>query len=215
MTDHLRVVVADDHPVVRDGLSALLGSVPGIAVVETAATGREAIRAAVTTAPDVLVLDIQMPDVDGISAAAEITRAAPGVAVLVLTMFDDDDSVFAAMRSGARGYLLKGATQDEIIRAIHAVAAGQAIFSPGIASRVLTYLTHPPHGVGPFPELTPRERDVLNLLAAGLPNATIGAQLGLTTKTVSNHTSAIFTKLRVAGRAEAIVRARRAGLGQP
>jgi DNA-binding NarL/FixJ family response regulator len=214
VTGDLRVVVADDHPVVRDGLSALLGSVPGITVVETAATGREAVRAAVTTAPDVLVLDIQMPDVDGISAAAEIARAAPGVAVLILTMFDDDDSVFAAMRAGARGYLLKGAAQEEIIRAIHAVAAGQAIFSPGIATRVLTYLTHPPHDAEPFPELTHRERDVLNLLAAGLPNATIAAKLGLAAKTISNHTSAIFTKLRVAGRAEAIIRARKAGLGK-
>jgi DNA-binding NarL/FixJ family response regulator len=213
VTGELRVVLADDHPIVRDGLCALLGSVPGITVVETAANGREAIRAAVTTKPDVLVLDIQMPDVNGITAAAEIARAAPGVAVLMLTMFDDDDSVFAAMRAGARGYLLKGAPQAEIIRAIHAVAADQVIFSPGVASRILTYLTNPPHDANPFPELTPREREVLNLLAAGLPNATIGIQLGLAPKTISNHTSAIFTKLRVAGRAEAIIRARKAGLG--
>jgi DNA-binding NarL/FixJ family response regulator len=126
----VRVVLADDHPVVRDGLAALLSSVPGIEVVATAATGREAVRAAVTQAPDVLVLDVQMPDLNGVEAAAEIARAAPAMAVLMLTMFDDDDSVFAAMRAGAAGYLLKGAGQDEIVGAIRAIAAGQAIFGP-------------------------------------------------------------------------------------
>ena len=214
MIDPLRVVIADDHPVVRDGLSALLGSVPGLVVVETVADGRAAVRAAVTTTPDVLVLDIRMPGLDGVAAAAEIAHVAPRVGVLMLTMFDDDDSVFAAMRAGARGYVLKGATQDEIVRAIHAVAAGEAIFSPGVARRVLAYLTAPPASADPFPELTPREREVLDLLAAGLPNAAIGTRLGLAAKTVANHTSAVFTKLRVAGRAEAIIRARRHGLGQ-
>ncbi len=209
----LRVVLADDHPVVRDGLSALLNSVPGVTVGEAVATGREAVRAAVTAALDVLVLDIQMPDLDGVAAAAEIARVAPKAGVLMLTMFDDDDSVFAAMRAGARGYVLKGATQDEIVRAIRAVAAGEAIFSPGVARRVLAYLTGPPPAADPFPELTPREREVLNLIAAGLPNLTIGTRLGLAPKTVSNHTSAVFAKLQVAGRAEAIVRARQAGLG--
>ncbi len=131
----MRVVLADDHPVVRDGLSALLASVDGIDVVGTAATGREAIRAAVTLSPDVLVLDVQMPDLDGVDAARETARAAPAVAVLMLTMFDDDDSVFAAMRAGAQGYVLKGATQEEIARAIRAVASGEAIFGPGIARR--------------------------------------------------------------------------------
>ncbi len=211
----LRVVLADDHPVVRDGLSALLGSVPGLTVVETVANGRDAVRAAVTAAPDVLVLDIQMPDLDGVAAAAEIGKVAPGVGLLMLTMFDDDDSVFAAMRAGARGYVLKGATQEEIVRAIRAVAAGEAIFSPSVASRVLAYLSGPPRTAAPFPELTPREREVLDLIAAGLPNATIGARLGLAAKTVSNHTSAIFAKLQVAGRSEAIVRARTVGLGNP
>ncbi|MDQ3988548.1 MAG: response regulator transcription factor [Actinomycetota bacterium] len=159
------------------------------------------------------LLDIQMPDLDGVAAAAEIARVAPKAGVLMLTMFDDDDSVFAAMRAGARGYVLKGATQDEIVRAIRAVAAGEAIFSPGVARRVLAYLTGPPPAADPFPELTPREREVLNLIAAGLPNLTIGTRLGLAPKTVSNHTSAVFAKLQVAGRAEAIVRARQAGLG--
>ncbi|HVK24007.1 MAG TPA: response regulator transcription factor [Actinokineospora sp.] len=212
MTD-LRIVLADDHPVVRDGLSALLASVPGLTVVETVATGREAVRAAATAAPDVLVLDIQMPDLDGIAAAVEITRVAPKTAILILTMFDDDDSVFAAMRAGASGYVLKGAGQDEIVRAIHAVAGGEAIFSPGVARRVLGYLAGPPPSAAPFPELTTREREVLDLIAAGMPTATIATRLGLAHKTVSNHTSAVFAKLQVAGRAEAIVRARRAGLG--
>jgi DNA-binding NarL/FixJ family response regulator len=211
----VRVVLADDHPVVRDGLSALLSSVPGIEVVGTAATGREAVRAAVTAAPDVLVLDVQMPDVDGVVAAREITRAAPAVAVLMLTMFDDDDSVLAAMRAGARGYLLKGATQEEIVRAIHAVAAGEAIFGPGVARRVLGLLSGSGRTADPFPELTARERQVLELLASGLSTTAVGARLGLAPKTVTNHASAVFAKLGVSGRGEAVQRARRAGLGGP
>jgi len=209
----LRVVLADDHPVVRDGLSALLSSVPGIQVVATAATGREAVRAAVTEAPDVLVLDVQMPDLDGVAAAAEIVRAAPSVAVLMLTMFDDDDSVFAAMRAGASGYLLKGATQDEIVRGIHAVAAGEAIFGPGIARRVLRLLSGGDRAAEPFPELTARERQVLELYATGLATAAVAARLGLAAKTVTNHAAAVFAKLGVSSRAEAVQRARRAGLG--
>jgi DNA-binding NarL/FixJ family response regulator len=211
----VRVVIADDHPVVRDGLGALLGSRPGIEVVGTAASGREAVRAAVTVRPDVLVLDLQMPDLDGVAAAREIGRAAPDVAVLVLTMYDDDDSVFAAMRAGARGYLLKGASQDEIARAIHAVAAGEAIFGPAVARRVLAQLSAPTAPTTPFPELTPRERQVLELMTAGLTTSAIGARLGLAPKTVTNHTSAVFAKLQVQGRAEAVARARRAGLGDP
>jgi DNA-binding NarL/FixJ family response regulator len=151
MTSSIRVVIADDHPVVRDGLSALLASVPSVTVTAIAATGREAVHAAVTLRPDVLVMDIQMPDLGGIAAAREITRAAPDVAVLMLTMFDDDDSVFAAMRAGARGYVLKGAQQDEIIRAIQAVAAGEAIFGPGIARRVLGLVSAPPAPRHPVP----------------------------------------------------------------
>ena len=209
----LRVVLADDHPVVRDGLAALLGSVPGIDVVETVSTGREAVRAAVTRRPDVVVLDIQMPDLDGVGAAARIARDAPDVAVLMLTMFDDDDSVFAAMRAGAGGYVLKGASQEEIVRAIHAVAAGEAILGPSVARRVLAQLSGGAAAADPFPDLTPREREVLTLMAEGLPTATIGARLGLAAKTVTNHASAVFAKLQVGGRAEAVERARRAGLG--
>ncbi len=208
----ITVVIADDHPVVRDGLSALLGSIAGIRVVGTAATGREAIRAAVSQHPDVLVLDVQMPDLDGIAAAREITRVAPSVAVLMLTMFDDDDWISAAVRAGAAGYLLKGASQDEIVRAITAVAAGEAIFGPGVARRVLGQLAGRAASPDPFPQLTARERQILALLAGGLPIGAIGAKLGLAAKTVTNHTSSIYAKLNVSGRAEAVQRATRAGL---
>jgi DNA-binding NarL/FixJ family response regulator len=150
----VRVVVADDHPIVRDGLRALLGSLPDVEMVGEATTGREAVRSAVTDRPDVIVMDLRMPDLDGTTATAEICRVAPDVAVLVLTMLDDDDSVFAAMRAGARGYLVKGASQQEIVRAITAVAAGEAIFGPGVARRVLRYFASPPAAAQPaFPEL--------------------------------------------------------------
>lgn len=209
----LRVVVADDHPVVRDGLAALLRFEPGIDVVETVADGRSAIRAAVTLHPDVLVMDIQMPGLNGVDATAEITKMAPSVAVLMLTMFDDDDSVFAAMRAGAVGYVLKGAEPDLVVRAVRAVADGQAIFGPGIARRLLGYFSAPRRPADAFPQLTTREHEILDLLAAGLPNATISTRLGLAPKTISNNISAIFTKLQVATRAEAAAQARAAGLG--
>jgi DNA-binding NarL/FixJ family response regulator len=215
--DPVRVVVADDHPIVRDGLRALFSSVPDIELVAEAATGREAVRAAVTHRPDVIVMDLRMPDLDGVAATGEIVRAAPGVAVLVLTMFEDDDSVFAAMRAGARGYLVKGASQDDIARAIGTVAGGGAVFGPGTARRVLDYFAAPARPAGRpdlFPDLTPREHEVLDLIASGLPNGAIATHLGLAPKTVGNHISAIFTKLQVATRSEAIVRARDAGLGR-
>jgi DNA-binding NarL/FixJ family response regulator len=209
----LRIVVADDHAVVRAGLRALLSAVDGYELVGEAATGTEAVRAAVTLHPDVLVMDIQMPGMSGIDATREIGRVAPGVAVLMLTMFEDDESVFAAMRAGALGYVLKGASPTDMIRAIAAVAAGEAIFGTGVARRALTYLTAPRSDTTAFPELTPREREVLSLIASGLGNAAIAARLGLAGNTVSNHISNIFGKLQVASRAEAIVRARSAGLG--
>ena len=209
----VRVVVADDHPIVRDGLRALLTSIPDVELVGEATTGREAVRSAVTDRPDVIVMDLRMPDLDGAAATAEICRVAPDVAVLVLTMLDDDDSVFAAMRAGARGYLVKGASQQEIVRAITAVAAGEAIFGPGVARRALAYLSGPRVDQPAFPELTPREREVLNLIAGGLGNAAIAARLGLAVATVGNHITSIFAKLQVAGRSEAIIRARSAGLG--
>jgi DNA-binding NarL/FixJ family response regulator len=212
----IRVVLADDHPVVRAGLAALLGSLQGIEVVGVASDGREAVREVVLQRPNVAVLDLQMPGQDGFAATREITRVAPEVAVLVLTMFDDDDSVFAAMRAGARGYVVKGAEQEEIGRAIRAVASGEAIFGPGIAQRVLRFFAAPPPAAAdPFPELTPREREILDLLAAAKPNSMIATSLGLSPKTVANHLSAIFTKLQVADRAQAILRARDAGLGVP
>jgi DNA-binding NarL/FixJ family response regulator len=208
----IRVVVADDHGIVREGLGALLSARPGYELLGTAATGEEAVRAAVTLHPDVLVMDIQMPGAGGIAATRDIARVAPDVAVLVLTMFDDDDSVFAAMRAGARGYVLKGAAPDSVIRAIASVAAGEAIFGPGVASRALDFLsgTRPDRPV--FPELTPREREVLGLIASGLSNAAIASRLGLATNTIGNHVTSIFAKLQVASRTEAAIRARDAGL---
>jgi DNA-binding NarL/FixJ family response regulator len=205
----LRVVVADDHTVVREGVRALLSTVDGYEVVGTAGTGREAVRAAVTLRPDVIVMDIQMPQLSGIDATREIGRVAPDVAVLMLTMFEDDESVFAAMRAGALGYVLKGAAPDDMI----SVAAGEAIFGAGVARRALAYLTVPRTGTVAFPELTRREREVLDLIAGGLPNSAIATRLGLSPNTVGNHISSIFAKLQVASRAEAITRARTAGLG--
>ena len=210
----IRVVLADDHPVVRTGLAALLGSLADVEVVAVAADGNAAVREVVVHRPDVAVLDLQMPGLDGFGATRAIARAAPETAVLVLTMFDDADSVFAAMRAGARGYVVKGAEQDEIIRAITAVAAGEAIFSPGVAERVLRFFAAPPVEAYPFPDLTAREREILGLLAAALPNAQIAVRLGLSPKTVANHLSSIFTKIQVADRTSAIVRARDAGLGR-
>jgi DNA-binding NarL/FixJ family response regulator len=209
----LRIVVADDHSVVREGLRALLSAVEGYELVGTAATGAEAVKAAVTLRPDVLVMDIQMPDMTGIEATREIRRVAPTVAVLMLTMFDDDESVFAAMRAGALGYVLKGAAPESMIRAIAVVAGGEAIFGAGVATRALSYFNTSRADATVFPELTPREREVLTLIASGLSNAAIAGRLGLAANTVGNHISNIFAKLQVASRAEAIVRARSAGLG--
>jgi len=208
----IRVVLADDHPVVRAGLAALLESLPDITVVAVATNGRDAVREVVLHRPEVAVLDLQMPDMDGFAATRALARSAPEVGVLVLTMFDDDDSVFAAMRAGARGYVVKGAEQEEIARAVHAVAAGEAIFSPGVAQRVLRFFSAPPPVADPFPELTAREREILILLAGNLGNSAIATRLGLSPKTVANNLSSIFTKLCVADRAGAILRAREAGL---
>lgn len=208
-----KIVVADDHAVVREGLRALISTIDDYELIGTAATSQEAVRAAVSQRPDVLILDIAMPGGSGIDAAREITRAAPAVAVLMLTMYDDDASVFAAMRSGALGYVLKGADPDEIIRAIAAVAHRQAIFSPAIARRALTLLADPPTAEPAFPALTQRERQILELVATGLGNASIALRLQVSPNTIANHISSIFRKLQVANRAEAIARARDAGLG--
>jgi DNA-binding NarL/FixJ family response regulator len=209
----IRVVLADDHLVVRSGLRALLESLPGYEVVAEATDGEEAVKEAQLTTPDVVLMDIRMPGLDGIEATRRVRAAVPGTAVLVLTMFDDDDTVFAAMRAGAQGYLLKGAEQEEIDRAIRAVVAGEAIFSPGVAQRVLGYFAAPPAAADPFPELTAREREVLDLVAAGRRNQAIADELFLSPKTIANHISSIFVKLAVADRSAAIVRARQGGLG--
>jgi DNA-binding NarL/FixJ family response regulator len=210
----IRVLVADDHPVMRQGLAALLSSLEGIAVVGQAADGEEVVREAVLHKPDVVLLDLQMPGTDGFTALRELARAVPSTAVCVLTMFDDDDSLFAAMRAGAQGYLLKGAEQEEIERAVRGVASGEAVFGPGVARRVLAQLTAPPKAEQPFPELTPRELEVLDLLAAGLAVREIGSRLGIAGKTVSNVVSSILVKLQLTDRAQAAVVAREAGLGR-
>ena len=213
MEQPIRVVLADDHPVVRRGLRALLDSLPGYEVVAEASDGASAVREAQLTRPDVVLMDVMMPGIDGLEATRRIVAALPGIAVLVLTMSDDDDTVLSAMRAGARGYLLKGADQEEIDRAIRAVVAGEAIFSSSVATRVLEQFSRQPASA-PFPLLTARERDVLDLVAKGLRNAAIATELSLSPKTVANHLSSIFAKLAVDGRSEAIVRARDGGLGR-
>ena len=212
----IRVLVADDHPVVRSGLVGVLSSLEGFDVVAVAADGQEAVREAVLHRPEVALMDLQMPGIDGFTAIRELARVAPSVRVCVLTMYSDDDSLFAAMRAGAHGYLLKGAEQEEIARAVRAIAAGELIFGPGIAVRVLRHLTAPPaeRSSATFPDLTARELEVLDLLAAATPTAVIARQLDVTPKTISNHVSNILTKLQVADRTQAAMLAREAGLGR-
>jgi DNA-binding NarL/FixJ family response regulator len=211
----IRVLIADDHPVFRFGLKALLEAEDGVEVAGEATGGLEAVALAAELTPDVILMDLNMPDLNGLEATRRILQANPETGILVITMFDDD-SVFAAMRAGARGYILKGAEGDETLRAIRAVANGEAIFSPAIAARVMQFMTRPAafDADTPFPELTARERDVLGLVAEGLTNTAIAERLVLSPKTVRNHVSNIFSKLQVADRAEAIIRARDAGLGR-
>jgi DNA-binding NarL/FixJ family response regulator len=213
MTEPITVLIADDHPMFRRGLRALLATVPGIEVLGEAANGVEAVRLAEELRPRLLLLDLQMPGGDGLGAIRRLAAAAPQPHILVVTMFEDDDSVFAAMRAGARGYVLKDTDDEEMTRAILAVGHGEAIFSPAIAARIMTFFAGRP--ADPFPALTASERNVLGLMARGLANDTIAAELSLSPKTVRNYVSNIFVKLHVAGRAEAIVRARDAGLGGP
>ncbi|NRQ33364.1 response regulator transcription factor [Nonomuraea sp. NN258] len=210
----IRVLLADDHPVYRDGLALLLGSIPGIEVAGTAADGAEAVERAADLQPDVVVMDVRMPGLDGIEATRRIAADSPHIGVVVLTMSEEDATLFAAMRAGARGYLVKGANQAEIVRAITAVAHGEAIFGPAVARRVADFFAGPTLAGNPaFPQLTPRELEILSLIAAGRANAQIATALFLSPKTVRNNVSNIFAKLHVADRAEAIVRARQAGLG--
>ena len=212
----VRIVVADDHPLYRRGLAALLSAQAGWEVVGEEADGIGAVTTAHATQPDVVVMDLRMPGIDGIEATRRIVSASPHVAVLVLTMYEDDGSVFSAMRAGARGYLLKGADQIEIVRAVAAVAGGEAIFGAAVAVRILEFFAAPrPRETEiVFPQLTVREHEVLDLIAAGRSNAELAATLVLSPKTVRNHVSNIFAKLQVADRAQAIVLARDAGLGR-
>lgn len=214
MSAVVRVLIVDDHPVVRDGLRALLDSIDDAEVVAEAANGMAAIREARTHRPDVVIMDLNLPDLDGIEATRRIRQLVPDAAVLVLSMLEDDESVFAAMRAGARGYLLKGASQGDIERAIQTVASGGAFLCSQVARRVLGLLAAPRREDPPFPQLTGREREVLDLIAAGLPNRQIATRLDISAKTVSNHISSIFAKLHLSDRAAAIVQARDAGLGQ-
>ncbi len=212
MTEPIRVLVADDHPLFRDGLIALLHDEPDTELTGTAATGTEAVDLARETQPDVVVMDLQMPGLNGIEATRRIVADSPHIAVLVLTMFDDDDSIFSALRAGARGYLLKGADREQIRCGIQAAANGEIIFGAQLAERMLGYFTAaaPPPV---FPQLTEREREVLELVAQGQDNTSIAARLRLSQKTVRNNVSNILAKLQVADRAQAIVRARDVGLG--
>ncbi|MCW2827125.1 MAG: LuxR family transcriptional regulator [Marmoricola sp.] len=211
----LRILLADDHPVVRTGLRTLIETIDDLEVVGEAADGEEAVHEALALLPDVVLMDVRMEGVDGVEATRRIRAAVPETAVLMLTMYDDDATVFTAMQAGARGYLLKGAGQDEIVNAVRAVAAGQAIFGPAVAARMLAFFSSPPPAPeSPFPTLTERERTILDLLAGGRRTATIAAQLYLSPKTVSNHLTSIFAKLEVADRAAAIIRAREGGLGR-
>jgi DNA-binding NarL/FixJ family response regulator len=196
----------------RNGLRAVLVAAATVDLVGEAETGEEAVALTLELQPDVVVMDLQMPDVNGIEATRRITAASPHVGVLVLTMFEDDESVFSALRAGAQGYLLKGAARDDILRAVEAIASGDAIFGPSVASRMIAFFAADKPPV-PFPELTERERQVLELLAQGKDNRAIARDLFLSEKTVRNHVSNIFTKLHVADRAQAIIRARDAGLG--
>ena len=214
--DKTSILIADDEPAFRSGLRALLKSADELALVGDAETGSEAIRLAAELQPDIILMDINMPGVNGIEATRRILNTSPHIGILILTMFEDDDSVFTAMRAGARGYLLKGTLKAEILRAIQTVGGGGVVFGAAIAQRMMQYFA----GVEPvgssdlFPELTEREREILSLIAEGRNNNEIAQRLVLSGKTIRNNITNIFSKLQVADRAQAIVRAREAGLGK-
>lgn len=213
----IRILVVDDHRLFREGLTALLQAAPDTEVVGEAGSGTEALAQLADHAPDVVLMDIMMPDMNGIEATRRLRADHPGVEVVMLTMLEDDDSLFAAMCAGAHGYILKGADTADVLRTVRAVAGGQALFGPAIARRLTTFFQHAQRSgrsVSAFPQLTDREREVLDLIAEGLDNRHIGARLHISAKTVSNHISNVFAKLQVADRAQAIVAARDAGLGR-
>jgi DNA-binding NarL/FixJ family response regulator len=216
--NRIRVLVADDHPVFRRGMRAILGAEPDTELVGEAMDGEEAVELALELSPDVILMDLNMPNVNGIEATRRILEVSPNIAILMLTMFEDDKSIFASMRAGAHGYVLKGADGAETLRAIHAVASGEAIFSPTITRRLTGYFATPERdpkatSVEVFPNLTEREHEILSLIAEGYTNNAIASRLYLSPKTVRNYVSSIFTKMQVADRPQAIIRAREAGLG--
>lgn len=213
--DKIRILVADDHALFRDGLQALFASLEDIEFCGEAADGQQAVAAAAELQPDVVLMDIQMPVINGIEATRQIVATSPHMGVIIVSMLEDDDSVFAAMRAGARGYVLKGADQEHMLRTIRAVAGGEALFGAGIAERLMNFFANlqPGGDYEIFPELTEREHEVLELIAQGKNNKAIARDLTIANKTVRNHVSNIFSKLQVADRAQAIIRAREAGMG--
>lgn len=212
----IRILIADDHPLFRDGLRLLLGTTPDLEVIGEATTGDETVQLAATLRPDVILMDIKMPGVSGIEATRQTLAANPGIRILIVTMFEDDATVFTAMRAGARGFVLKDAAKDDMLRAIRGVGRGEAIFGPSIAARLADFFTtaRPAAPREAFPALTIRERELLQLMARGASNAEIARLLSLSGKTVANYVSSILAKLQAADRAEAVRRARDAGLGR-
>jgi DNA-binding NarL/FixJ family response regulator len=212
----LRIVVADDHPMYRFGLTAVLSQAQGIEVVASVGDGSALIAAVAEHAPDLVLTDLAMPDLDGVAATRQLLQARPELPIIALTMHEDDEHVFAALRAGARGYLVKGADGEEIVRAVHAVAGGGAVYGGSVARRIVAFYA----GNGTttateraFPDLTPRERDVLELLALGCRNHEISRRLSMSEKTVRNHVSQVLTKLQVPDRTAAALRARESGIG--
>jgi DNA-binding NarL/FixJ family response regulator len=219
MTEPIRVLVVDDHPVFREGFAALLASMDGVAVVGTAGDGQQALdlvdALAAGDGVDVVVMDVQMPVLDGVSATRLLAERHPGVGVVVLTMSEEDSTVLDAVRAGARGYLLKGAEPDEVLRAIGTVAGGGVVFGAVLAARIADFFAAAPAtAMSPFPQLTAREQEILDLVAAGLSNQQIATRLFLSQKTVRNHVSTVLSKLQAQDRSDAIIRAREAGLGR-
>jgi DNA-binding NarL/FixJ family response regulator len=217
MEDSVRVLIAEDHPLFREGMRGRLERVSDVAVVGEAASGVEAVELAHNLQPDVILMDIKMPGLNGIEATRQIVRSSPRVGVLMLTMFEDDDSVFAAMRAGARGDLLKDSGGEGVVHAIRAVASGEAVFGAGVAERIMGFFSAPRSSALPkrtFPELSEREEEVLSLVAKGKSNQQIATELFVSLKTVRNHVSNILLKLQVADRAQAVIRARDAGMGR-
>ena len=208
----ITLILADDHPVFASGLRAVFDAEADLTVLAVATTGREAVQAATEYQPDVAVLDLNMPDGDGLWVCGQLRAAGSTTRALILTMYDDDENVLAALRAGAYGYTLKGSGPDELVAAVRSIARGEALFGAGIAARMLSHFGRTATA-SPFPQLTEREHEVLGLLAAGRDNAAVARRLGVSSKTVRNHVSNIITKLQVPDRSGAIIRARDAGLG--